>query len=110
MPTTARFTGLCIEGRPVAGKFKASDRPTFRVIERQPMPDLYREVDVSAVMNATVNTVDYKHVTGLRWRNENTWTDEMIDFWIPSDQNWSPIECVRRMAEDYANYHDLKNS
>lgn len=109
MPTTARrFYGLCIGG-PVAGQFKASDRPEFVVV---PMPDYSAAMFESAIapMEVTVSSVRYKFVDGLRWRDEARFEDDSLNFWIPSDQNWSPLECVRQMAEDYANYHDLRNS
>lgn len=73
------------------------------------MPDM-SVGPVAFDINATVTSVRYKFVQGLRWRDENRFEEDSLNFWIPSDENWNPLECVRQMAEDYSNYHDLRNS
>lgn len=106
MPTTDRlYDGICIGG-PCAGQFKRAGRPDFVVV---PMPDM-SVGPVAFDINATVTSVRYKFVQGPRWRDENRFEEDSLNFWIPSDENWNPLECVRQMAEDYANYHDLRNS
>ena len=107
------FTGLCIEG-PLAGQFKASEHPFFRVTEyppvdigapRDPVPHPDR---MSATVTVKYHT--YKHIIGFRHRKNGQWTEDVLNFWVPSDKDWTPLDCVRKMAEDYADYHDLRNS
>lgn len=104
------YSGLCIEG-PLAGSWESHETPFFRCVEPEPL-DLRvapegKPFDISTV---TTKTHTYKHIIGFRHRVKGEWTDDVLNFWIPEGKTWTPLDCVRKMAEDYANYHDLRNS
>lgn len=104
-----KFIGLAIGG-PLAGSWITHGQPHYRCIQREPFDITNSPPALSNVMEVTVKTITYKHIIGFRHRVKGEWTDDVLNFWIPSDENWNPLECVRQMAEDYANYHDLRNS
>lgn len=98
------YTGLCIGGIK-AGSWVTLGRPDFRCYRDEPV-DLNKKFDPEA----TVEVHEYKWIVGFRHRVKGEWTDDFLNFWIPSNEKWNPLDCVRMMAEDYANYHDLRNS
>jgi hypothetical protein len=111
MTDRASYSGLCIDG-PLAGTWVTHSIPWYKTAEHPPL-------DISAPLDAvphpdratvTVKVHEYKWIIGFRHRKDGAWTEDVLNFWIPKDKEWTPLDCVKMMAEDYANYHDLRNS
>ena len=105
---TDGFTGLCIEG-PLAGKWVTHSAPWYKTVERRPA-SIYQLEPNYPTVDMSTKVHEYKHIVGFRYRKEGRWNEDVLNFWIPRDKDWTPLDCVRRMAEDYAKYHDLRNS
>lgn len=100
------YSGLCIEG-PLAGSWERHETPFFRCTEPMPFTITDAALDIATV---NVKTHTYKWIVGFRHKVKGEWSEDVLNFWIPEGEKWTPLDCVRKMAEDYANYHDLRNS
>ncbi len=100
------YSGLCIEG-PLAGSWESHETPFFRCVEPTPFTITDASLDLSTL---TTKVHTYKWIVGFRHKVKGEWSDDVLKFWIPEGKTWTPLDCVRKMAEDYANYHDLRNS
>jgi hypothetical protein len=105
MTDRASYSGLCIDG-PLAGTWVTHSAPWYKTVERTASTEPV--MHFNPLSSAKVH--EYKWIIGFRHRKDGAWTEDVLNFWIPSNKEWTPLECVKMMAEDYANYHDLRNS
>ncbi len=101
-----KWSGLCIGG-PLAGSWVTHEAPHYRCVKPEPF-DITNSPPAISTLTTTVHT--YKWIVGFRHKVKGEWSEDVLNFWIPADKDWNPLDCVRMMAEDYANYHDLRNS